>query len=47
MGGVLRSTVVPFAIVLVVAGVVGWVIQHSCPAAVSLSTAVRGCVLRR
>jgi hypothetical protein len=36
MRGVLRSTWIPFAIVLVLAGAVGWEAHHHCPSATRL-----------
>jgi hypothetical protein len=42
---VLRATGIPFVVVLLVAGGAGWVVQYHCPAAVSMATAIRHCVL--
>lgn len=40
MPGVLRSTVIPFAMVLILAGVLGWVAHRHCPNAAKLMDAL-------
>jgi hypothetical protein len=42
--GVLKSTCLPYIMVLIMAGVFGWVAHTHCPAAVKLLEVFRGCV---
>jgi len=41
--GVLKSTVIPFALVLAAASFAGWAAQRACPQAVRLTDAMRLC----
>jgi hypothetical protein len=41
--GVIRSTVVPFLLLLAAALFVGWAIHHACPAARRLTDVLVGC----
>jgi hypothetical protein len=43
MRGVLRSTVIPFVLILAAALFLGWAIHHVCPAAIRLADVLHHC----
>src|SRR4051812_17999043 len=43
MRGVVRSTVIPFALILAAAVLVGWTVHHACPTAIRLADVLHHC----